>query len=80
MDTKYFLGRNVPKLSYFEGKKRVLSCHIGYSNLAHSSHSSCGSGVHLIHKIEKKKEKTMLLTPLNIATQYVVVEPLYRSK
>jgi hypothetical protein len=26
-------------------------------NLAHSSHSSCGSGVHLIHKIEKKKEK-----------------------
>jgi hypothetical protein len=43
-------------------EKEVRSCHIGYSNLAHSSHSSCGSGVHLIHKIEKKREKTMLPT------------------
>jgi hypothetical protein len=34
------------------------SCHIGYSNLAHSS---CrGLGIHLLQKIEKKKEKRKL--------------------
>jgi hypothetical protein len=58
-------------------EKMVFSCHIGYSNLAHSS---CGSGVHLIHKIEKRKGKNHASNQLNIATQYVVVEPLYRSK
>jgi hypothetical protein len=66
----------MPKLPYFEEKK-VLSCHIGYSNLAHSS---CGSGVHLIHKIEERKGKNHASNQLNIATQSVVVEPLCRSK
>jgi hypothetical protein len=74
-DTNDFVGRNMPKLPYFEEKK-VLSSHIGYSNLAHSS---CGSGVHLFQKL-KKERKNHASNHLNIATQYVVVEPLYRSK
>jgi hypothetical protein len=69
-DTNDFVGRNMPKLPYFGGKKGLkLPYWLLKLNLAHSSHSSCGSGVHLIHKIgKKKKRKNHASNHLNIAT------------
>ncbi len=77
-DKKDFLGRNMPKLPYFEGKK---SFKLPYW-LINLAQSSCWwSGFHLLHKIEEVlKKKNPASNQLNIATQYVVVEPLYRSQ
>jgi len=73
-DTKYFLGRNMPKLPYFEGKK---SLKLTYWLLKFGSFLLQMIRIHLLHQIEKKKEKEKpLFSPLNIATQNVVVELL----
>jgi len=72
-DTKNFLGRNMPKLPYFEGEKKsevaILATQIWVIPLADDQESN-----YFTKLKRKKKKKSHSSHDLNIATQNVVVE------
>jgi hypothetical protein len=78
-DTNDFVGRNMPRLPHFEGKKglklpywlRKLGSFLSFLLWIRSPPKK---------KRKRKKRKDHASNHLNIATQYAVVEPFYRSK